>query len=160
MKPKFESYWMGRSEREKKLLFLAALFLSSSLLYAFVWMPGEKAGAKLSRELPVLRAKLQAMRGEAIEIKKLRNRAPERSRLDVKQAIEASAEGLGLSRIEADADGRIHAEFSPVSFDRWVAWLDRVGTESHIVLESAHVRKIEGGGRVSVTAVFAASGGT
>ncbi len=158
MKARLKSFWLDRNEREKKVSLLAALFLLLSLLYAFVWIPGEKAVAKLSRELPVLRAKLLEMRIQAQEIEKMRKLAPVNGTKDIRQAIESSAKSvnLGLSRIETDVDGRVHAEFSSVSFDPWVVWLDRLRADSHIRLESGHIQKIDLDGRVRITAIFAA----
>lgn len=157
MKEKIRNFWRDRNDREKKILTFSSIFLASSLLYAFVWQPGTKAGVQLRVELPKLRAKALQMREQAKEIEQLKKTVPGAGTPDLKAEIDAqaSAGGLGLSRIEIDAEGHAHAEFASVSFDKWVAWLDKIRLENHIRFESGHIRRLDQPGMVRIEASFA-----
>lgn len=157
MKARAKKFWQERSDRERKVLILASAFLASSLLYAFVWQPGEKAESRLGTELPQLRSKLLEMRSEASEIARLKKAAAPAS-ANIRKEIEdtAKASGIGLSRIESGSDGKVHAEFASVSFDKWIAWLDKARTD--IRFESGHIQRIDPNGTVRIEATFAAWG--
>ncbi|MBY0578641.1 MAG: type II secretion system protein M [Burkholderiales bacterium] len=152
-------FWKERSEREKRILFFSSIFLTMSLLYAFVWEPGEKAGHRLRAELPQLRAKALKMREQAAEIEKLKTLSGGRAtNLKADISAQAQAGNMGLSRIEIDGDGHAHVEFAAVSFDNWILWLDKLRLENHIRLESGHIQKLDQPGMVKINASFAAWG--
>lgn len=155
MKEKLTKFWKERNEREKKVLLFASVFLIASLLYAFVWLPGEKAAKRLRAELPVMRSKLAAMKSEALEIERLRKRSPD-VRGDIREAlaVSAKADKIGLGRVDTESDGHVHAEFDGVPFNSWIAWLEKLELEDRINLESAHIQKLDDKGNVKVVAIF------
>lgn len=153
MKSHLKKFWSERNERERKVLIFAALFLSASLLYAFLWLPGQKAANRLNAEIPILRSKLAMMRSEALEVDKLKNHMPG-FRGGIREEIETSAKAADIKLKSIAGEDHVAAEFSPVPFQTWVAWMEKLGTDEHIKLESVHIEKLDEMGSVQISAVF------
>ncbi len=157
MREGLKKFWMARVERERKILIFASIFILASLLYAFVWQPGEKAIGQLKTELPAMRSKVAEMRIEASEIESMKKTSPLLHQ-DIKESIAslAKSSGMQIAGIEADPDGHVHAQFPSVSFDNWIAWLDTLGQRDHVRLESARIRRLNNQGKVKIEAIFGA----
>ncbi len=153
MKDHLKKFWSERNERERKVLVFAALFVSASLLYAFIWLPGQKAAGRLDAELPVLRSKLAMMRGEALEVDRLKNRMSGH-RGGIREEIEVSARVVHIGLKSIVGQDHVAAEFSPVQFRTWVVWIEKLGKNDRIQLESAHIEKLDEAGNVKISAVF------
>lgn len=165
MKKRALEFWNGRNEREKRILLFCAGFILAAMLYAFIWQPGEKARHRLREDLPQLRANVQRMREEAVEIRKLKKIIPESQPTpkSLKAEIESSSVDHklreSLSQLAVGNDGKAHLVFNAVSFDAWIEWLDVLQKESHLRLESSHVRALDEPGMVRVDATLASWGG-
>ena len=153
MKDSLKKFWSMRSAREKNVLIYAALFLSASLLFAFVWLPGEKAVKRLNAELPTLQSKLALMRGETLEIGKLRKHLSG-AQGGIRDEIMISAKAIHIQLKSIEGQDHVTAEFAPVQFQTWISWMEKLGAEKRIKLESAHIEKLDESGNVLVTAVF------
>lgn len=153
MKAPLKKFWNERNEREKKVLLYASLFLSASLLYAFVWLPGEKSIRRLAAEIPIMNSKLALMKSEALEIGKLGKRGYG-FQGGIREAIEASARAADIPLKGASGQDHVAVEFAPVQFGKWALWAEKLAMDSRIRLESAHIAKLDEKGNVQIAAVF------
>ncbi|MCL4688464.1 MAG: type II secretion system protein M [Burkholderiales bacterium] len=56
------AFWTARSPRERAVIGWSGAAIAAALLFAFAWLPMERARTRLAAELPQLRASLAEMR--------------------------------------------------------------------------------------------------
>ena len=66
-------FWMDRRPAERVLLIAIAMIAVLALIVAFIWLPLERARARLVGELPELRASAATLKRQAGEAKHLRS---------------------------------------------------------------------------------------
>ncbi|MDH3318528.1 MAG: type II secretion system protein M [Betaproteobacteria bacterium] len=153
-------FWAERSSRERLVLLVAVTVALAAALYAFVWEPGLAARKSLSETLPRLRAQLEDMRLQRVEIVALRKELEAGSRRgDLGNLLRAAAArtlfAKSVERIDPLPNGGVLVRAAPVSFDAWLDWLEDLQRELGVRLEACRVSALEQPGLVRVEARFA-----
>jgi len=65
--------WMDRAPADRVLLMAITTIAALALIVAFIWLPLERARARLARELPQLYASAATLERQAAEAKRLRS---------------------------------------------------------------------------------------
>ena len=154
------AFWVSRSPRERAVMAWAGVAVVAILLFAFVWLPMERARTRLAQELPPLRASLAEMRAQAEEVKALRampaRDAAPATPLATLVASGSLAQGLPGARVAALDARRASLAVEDASWMRLVEWIHWAGAAHGLVVEEAMVDALPAGGRVRARLVLSA----
>jgi type II secretory pathway component PulM len=143
----------GRSEREVRVVMALAAIVALLLVFAFVWLPLERARTRLQSELPTLRASLDAMRAQAAEAKRLRA-MPLAANRAAPLATLASSPPAGCQATVLDPR-RVRLTAADASFTTIVEWLGAAQASHGLHVDSAHLEALGPPGRVKADIVLA-----
>lgn len=154
------AFWTDRSPRERSILGWAVATTAALLLFAFVWLPLERAGTRIAAGLPQLRASVAEMRAQAVEARALRA-IPERGTATVVplatlMASGTLAQGIPGARLSALDGKRMKLAVDDASWTRLVEWLSAAHVTHGLVVEEAAVETLATAGRVRADFVLAA----
>ena len=154
------AFWVSRSPRERAVMAWAGVAVVAILLFAFVWLPMERARTRLAQELPPLRASLAEMRAQAEEVKALRampaRDAAPATPLATLAASGSLAQGLPGARVAALDARRASLAVEDASWMRLVEWIHWAGAAHGLVVEEAMVDALPAPGRVRARLVLSA----
>lgn len=151
-------FWAERSLRERALLAGGAAAVVLVALYLFLWQPGLAASRRLAAALPKLRAQVELMRAQQVEIAALRKSAGSALKTgDLKASLEASLArapfAKSVQRIEATGE-RATVAVASASFEDWLRWVAAAQRESGARLERCSIAALPEPGMVRVDAAF------
>ena len=127
------------------------------LAVALVWLPLERTRVRLEREVPELRAAVQALLRDAEEAKRLRSMAP----VAAQSAAPLAALAAGAvaappgSRLVLVDPGHLRLTGADVGFTQLLEWLASAAGNHGLRVESAHVEALAAPGRVRVDITLA-----
>lgn len=142
--------WRSRAPQERRMLAWGAGLVAAILVLALVWLPLERARARLEREVPQLRATVAALERDAQEVRRLRALPP----LQESAATPLSALAAGSIAVPAGArltaldDRHLHLVAADASFGALVEWLSSVAPAQGLRVERAHLEALATPGRV------------
>lgn len=155
--------WRESSPRERATLVAGAALALAAALYVFLWEPGIAARKSLSASLPHLRAQLEDMRRQRIEVASIRKdlaAAPRQG--DLATLLRASAAqapfAAALERIEALPDGKVRVQAGSVPFGAWLAWIESLQRQMGVRVASCRISALEQPGLVRLDASFIGAG--
>ena len=144
--------WHSRSPRERSVVTAGLTVLAMMLVVALVWLPLERARARLAAELPQLRASVLALQRDADEVKRLRalpatipaNPAP------LAPLIAANTWARDLPGVQLSVPDERHVKLSgaDVSFTALLDWLATAQAAHGLRVESARIEALPTSGRV------------
>lgn len=149
--------WGERGERERTILAAGAGVLGALLLVALVWLPLERARARLEHELPELRASVAALQSQAEEVRRLRampavgNDAP----APLAALGASAATGLPGTRLVVLDDRHVRVSGSDVGFGPLLEWLAGAQATHGLHVETARIDALPATGRVRVELTLA-----
>lgn len=149
--------WAARSPRERATIAIAGAALSVILIVTLIWLPLERARARLAAELPELRASVAQMRLDAVEVRRLRT-LPAREASLTPAALMASGtftQGLAGATASAIDTRRIRVTVSDASWNAVIAWVERTQGAHGFTVESSTVEALPTTGRVRAEIVVA-----
>ena len=132
------SWWLGRTDQERKFLTVGGVVVGVSLVYALLLAPAIEGRDSLRRSLPALRqqaAQLQTMAAEAQALAATPSPsvAPMSS-----EALNASMAQRGLKAGSVTMTGEYaKIQFNGVSFANLVSWLDAQRRENRVQVQDA-----------------------
>lgn len=158
------AFWTQRSPQERRALMRVGGVVLALLIAAFAWLPLERAHARLTAEMPTLRASVAQMRVEAEEARRLRALAPRlaadpgKTVSDTTATLVASgvlAQGLPGARVVAVDARRVRVTLSDAAWNSLVTWIERVQSANGLAVESATVEALPIVGRVRAELILA-----
>ena len=153
------AFWTARSPRERAFLVRSGAAVAAILVFALVWLPLDRARARISAGLPQLRASVEEMRAQAAEVKSLRAlpaQAAAASTLPTLVASGALAQGLAGARVSALDAKRVKVAVDDTSWTRLVEWIAATGAAHGLAVEEATIEALPAAGRVRASLVLAA----
>jgi general secretion pathway protein M len=147
---KLPTAWTRRSERERRILAAGAGVAALLLFVAFVAMPLERARARLGREVPELRAAVQALQKDAAEARRLRALPPAGTGPAASLAAIAAgslAPPPGARLVLADAR-HVKLTGEDVAFGALIEWLATSAAAQGLRVERARIEALATAGRV------------
>ena len=155
------SFWHSRSARERSLVTAGLVVLVAMLAVALVWLQLERARARLSAELPRLRASTVALQRDADEVKRLRalsatipaNPAP------LAPLIAANAWARDLPGVQLTVPDEKHVRLTgeDIGFTALLDWLATAQAAHGLRVESARIEALRTPGRVRAELTLARS---
>jgi len=142
--------WTRRSERERRILAAGAGLAALLLFIAFVAIPLERARTRLAREVPELRAAVEALRKDAGEARRLRALPP--AGTGPAASLAALTAGSltpppGARLVLADAR-HVKLTGEDVAFGALVEWLATSAAAQGLRVERARIEALATAGRV------------
>lgn len=133
------TFWMARTEQERKFLGVGGVVLVLGLFYGVLLDPALSGRARLATELPIKRqqaAEMQALAREAIALRGQNTIAPPPM---TRESLAASlaAQGLGSPTVNITGEyARI--QLTNVPFAAVVTWLEAARVDSRIAVQDAN----------------------
>ena len=148
------TWWRMRPARERRLLAIGAAAVGVLLFVALAWLPVARAHERFERELPALRASVEALRQQAQEVRRLRS-------IPVAPAAAAAPAGslppLPGAQVSVPSPGRVRLAAADVAFAALLDWLAAAEAAQGLHVESAHIEALPTTGRVRADITLARS---
>lgn len=146
------TYWLARTDQERKFLAVGAGIVLVSLVYALLLAPALEGRESLQRSLPNLRqqaAQLQTMAAEASTL--AANPVPPGPPM-TRESLTASMTQRGLTAGSITMTGEYaKIQFNGVSFANLVSWLDAQRRENRVQVQDAAFTALAAVGQVDAT---------
>ena len=144
--------WHSRSARERSMVAAGATLLAIMLVVALVWLPLERARARLAAELPQLRATVLALQRDADEVRRLRalpatipaNPSP----LAPLMAANSWARDLPGVQLSVPDERHVKLSGADIGFTALLDWLATAQAAHGLRVESARIDALPEPGRV------------
>ena len=147
--------WQSRTESERAILASVGALAAIALFAAFAWLPLERARARLSADLPALRASIETMQRQADEAKRLRAVAPAASlHAPVGQLAASPPAGAQVAALDAQ---RVRLSSSDAAFTTLLEWIVAAQASHGLRVESARIDALGAPGRVKADIVLTRS---
>ena len=153
----FGTFWNARNPREQAILGGGAVVLVLVFGYLLLWEPASIERARLTRNLPALRADLAEMETLAQEARGLSaNRAPSLQGDALTQALQDSLgqHGLKATRLMATGDNAVQLQLDKVPFGSVAGWLQDVRLQQRLKVTDARISYVGATALVNVTATL------
>jgi general secretion pathway protein M len=153
-------WWRTREARERQILQAGAAILLLVMLWLLVWQPLTTDLAKLEKVLPRLRGDLMTFERDARLLRSL-NKTSTTAPRQTQDLLADIQQGLTNAGLTAPAQphqegGLVYIDLAGVSFNAWLAAVQRLQNEYGVTLRSASVTRAPAdAGMVNVTAAFA-----
>lgn len=146
------TYWLARTEQERKLLAAGGGVLLLALLYAVLIDPAVSGRARLKAALPELRQQAAQMQTLAAEAAALAATPVVQVTPMTREALAASLNERGLAPQSLTMTGEYaKLQLTGVSFANLIAWLDAQRRENRIGLQDGVVTAQATPGQVDAT---------
>ena len=143
--------WDARTEAERRVLAAVGFLAIAALVAALVWLPLERARARLAAELPRLRGSIATLERDAAEAKRLRALPP--AGADAASPLASLAtDGGGLpgARVTVLDERRVRVSGADVGFAALLEWLGNAQSTHGMRVASARIDALPAAGRVRV----------
>jgi len=157
----FAAFWNARNPREQAILGGGAVVLVLVFGYLLLWEPASIERARLTRNLPVLRADLAEMETLAQEARGLSaSRAPSLRGDALTQALQDSLgqHGLKATRLMTTGDNAIQLQLEKAPFGSVAGWLQDVRLQQRLKVTDARISYVGATALVNVTATLQGPG--
>lgn len=150
-----KNWWLGLSERDRRVLGIGGALAAMLLLYALAWLPLDRARESLRLQAAATDASLRWMQAAAPEVQRLRtggagSTTPDSRSLLARVDAGARAAGLGgaLLRVEPVADGQVRLVFQQAGFDPLMSWLESFARSDGVRVTELNVQSTGATGQV------------
>jgi len=147
-------WWLGLSDRDRRVLSIGGALALLLLVYALAWLPLERAREALRVQATATDASLRWMQAAAPEVARMRGqggalRQDSRSLL-ARVDAGARAAGLGnaLLRVEPVGDGQVRLAFQQAGFDPLMSWLEDFARSDGVRVTELNVQSTGATGQV------------
>lgn len=131
----FDTFWLERDPRERKMLGIGAAAVAASLLYFVAIGPALNGVSKLQKDLPQLRQQALALQGLANQAKALAAAPSAPATLSTNESIEASLTRKGFKAQSIVVTGDlVRVQINGVSFAGLLDWLDEMQKTARLSL--------------------------
>jgi general secretion pathway protein M len=144
MSERLRQWWIGLSQRERIASSIGAALVLAVLIFLIALEPAWRARARLSGELPRLRAEAAEVDALAQEAKRLRSRtlaleSPEQVKAALTRLL-AEKQLTGVA-IRDGEDRRVLLSGKRVEAAAWLAWMKDVSSELPLRVASARISR-------------------
>jgi general secretion pathway protein M len=146
--------WQGRSPAERRVLGVIAAIVAVALVAAFVWLPLERSRARLSGELPRLRASVASLEQQAEAVRRLKAMPARQVAATPVAALSGAPANLPGAQVAAVDERRIRLTAPDVGFAALLDWLVSVQGSHGLRVESARLDALPVNGRVRAELVL------
>ena len=146
--------WDARSETERHVLAALAFAAGAVVLYAFAWLPLERARTRLAEEVPRLRASVALLEREAEAVARLKSMPPRAVSQAPLSALAGSASPLPGASVAALDDRRVRVTGADIGFTALLDWLAATRASHGLRVESARLESLPMAGRVRAELVL------
>jgi general secretion pathway protein M len=141
-------WWTGLSQRERMATSIGAALVLVVAVYLLALEPAWRARARLSAELPRLRAEAAEVDALALEAKRLRTRtlaveSPEQVKAALNRLL-AEKQITGITMRDGE-DRRVLLSARRVEAAAWLAWMKDVSSELPLRVASARISRTAAG---------------
>lgn len=154
------TWWSARSQAERRILSIGGALAAMLVFAAFVWLPLERARARLAAELPGLGASVAQMRAQAEQVKALRALPVRSGAANVPLAtLVASgtlAQGIPDARVATLDARRLKLTAGDVGWARLLEWISGVQAAHGLAVDAASIDALPSPGRVRAELVLVA----
>lgn len=155
------SRWSTMSSVDKTIYKLLTILISALLLYAVVWLPAQKARARLSTEIATKLGQWERMQQDAAEINALASTVSHmhRDTQSLLQTVHNAAHQqhfTGNFKASATPHHEVTVSLQHVSFQQWVQWVETLQMQHHIGVSACHIVATASPGVVQVEATLVA----
>jgi len=152
--------WRGLAPRERRMVAAAAIVVLLAIVHLALFEPAWNGRARLTDEIPRLRAQLAQMRALAAEARQLSAAprsadSPRALRGALEKSIEAAGLGVHLAQLNASGD-LFDLRFASVPHAAWLEWLDTTLRETGLRVADASITRESAPGIVSARLVLEA----
>lgn len=159
-----KAWFMGLEANERRMLTGGGGLLLVMLLYLGIWEPLHNKVDSLRASTAEQTSLLAWMRSAAQEVKQLRGRAGQPTKLasggSLLSLVDSTAKsgrlGEALKRVQPDGDTKVRVWLEAASFDDLIRWLSTLETRYGVHVESSVLQALDNPGRVDARLVFAA----
>ena len=144
----YASVWRSRTEQERRFITAGAIVVGLILVFAVVWLPLQRARARLDVELPQLRASISQLRRDAEEVKRLKIVAPTVSSNPTPLAALATQGTLTGAQVSVPDAKHVHLVANDIAFTKLLDWLVTVQSTHALRVENARIEALPATGRV------------
>jgi general secretion pathway protein M len=144
----YASAWQSRSEHERRLITAGGVVVGLILVFAIVWLPLQRARARLDTELPQLRASISQLKHDAEEVKRLKIVAPTVAGNPTPLAALTTQGTPTGAQVSVPDERHLHFVASDVAFTRLLDWLVTVQSTHGLHVENARIDALPTTGRV------------
>lgn len=157
MKTKLLLLWSSRSPRERVVIYIASVIVTT-ILYFWLVQSAEQARVRLNKNVTTLRTQSMQLEQQSAEYLRLRGApAASVSATDLRTLVQDQIDSAGLSRalvkIDAQDANRVQVTFGALPFADWLEWV-RALQSQHARIDTCRVEALSTAGLVSVTATL------
>lgn len=138
------AFWRNRSARERRVLGWGGAITAALLFVALAWVPLARNHARLEREMPAVRASIEALQRQADEVRRLRTMPA----VTVTAASQGGIPPLPGAQVTTPAPGRLRVVATDVAFNALIDWITVVEAAQGLHVESARIDALPTAGRV------------
>jgi general secretion pathway protein M len=150
-----KAWWLGLSDRDRRVLAVGAALAAVLLLYALAWLPLERSREAMRVQAAALDASYRWMQAAAPEVQRLRAGGAGQQVADGRSLLaradagaRESALGTALLRVEPVAEGQVRMVFQQVGFDALMAWLEQFSRSQSLRVTEFNVQTTGASGQV------------
>jgi general secretion pathway protein M len=145
-------FWLARTAQERKFLTVGGVLLLLLLIYALLIDPAITGGAKLRKELPLLRQESAEISALAQQATQLQRQAPPQVPAMTRDSLTAALTARSLTAKSISLTGEYaKLQLNGVPFATLVTWLDALRRESRIGVQDIVVTALATPGQVDAT---------
>ena len=131
----FDTFWLERDPRERRMLGIGAAAVAAALLYFVAIGPALNGVSKLQKDLPNLRQQALALQGMANQAQALAAAPSSPATLSTSESIEASLTRKGFKAQSIVVTGElVRVQINGVSFAGLLDWLDEMQKTARLIL--------------------------
>ena len=131
----FDTFWLERDPRERKMLAIGSAAVVAALLYFVAIGPAINGLTKLQKDLPQLRQQALALQALATQAQALAATPPAAATLSTSESIEASLTRKGFKPQSIVVTGDlVRVQINGVSFAGLLDWLDEMQKAARLTI--------------------------
>ncbi|MBC7414612.1 MAG: type II secretion system protein M [Herminiimonas sp.] len=144
-KDAFDTFWLERDPRERKMLGIGGAAVAATVLYLLAIAPALNGVSKLQKDLPQLRQQALALQGLAGQAQALAVRPQVPATLSTSESIEASLTRRGFKAQSIVVSGDlVRVQVNGASFAGLLDWIDDMQKNARLtIVESSFIAQAQ-----------------
>lgn len=161
MIPFIRTRWSTMSSTDKTIYKLLIVVMTALLLYSVVWLPAQKARARLTTEIATKLGQWERMQQDAADLNTLKSSVNtlHRDTQSLLLAIQNAAHQQNFSnnfKAMATPHHEVSVSVNNVAFAQWIRWVETLQMQHHIGVSECHIVATAKAGVVQVQATLVA----
>jgi general secretion pathway protein M len=148
-----KAYWQQLSDKEQRMVLIAAGSVTAVLIYLVLWIPLQQGIDDQAKRLDSRQSQLQTMQEQAARLGTVKRSNSIRNTGSLLSAIDRSAKQLGIKasirKIQPAGTDGARVWLDGVSFDSFLQWLDQLEQKEAIFVSDLSIDRHEQQGRVN-----------